>query len=332
MKPNQTNLKLLKAHFVVAQSCAQLVSPEIAASREDFSKPTGARTALSASPKSLPTNARTRLSVLRKNRRGLRRFREILIECNSALLSQRLRRAALAITFFAALSLAEALHGQSFDAGSNGSLGDVVITTNTTLKLPDDGKLHFKNLTVNSGVTLSFNRNVHNTPVFILSQSNVVVDGTISVDGANLTVNTGGLGGPGGFDGGKPGFGAEVPPGFGYGPGGGPAGRNSCNQVAGDAMSGSYGSQLNALSGSTYGNTLLIPMVGGSGPFDYITMGGMFTILKVRDELQSYADPGWYDNPPGTLSIAASASDLQRDAIDVNAAPKGDAGARTRYG
>lgn len=175
------------------------------------------------------------------------------------------RRPASAIVFLTVLGLAGRLHGQSFDAGSNGSLGDVVITTNTTLNLPDDGKLHFRNLTVNSGITLSFNRNTHNTPVFILSQSNVVVDGTINVDGGTRTVNTGGLGGPGGFDGGKPGFGAEVPPGFGYGPGGSPAGRNDCSQVAGSALGGSYGTQQGGPSGSTYGNTLLIPMVGGSG-------------------------------------------------------------------
>lgn len=39
-----------------------------------------------------------------------------------------------------------------------------------------------------------------------------------------------------------------------------------------------------------------IPMVGGKGPYDYITMGGMFTIIKIRDELTSYNDPGWYKN------------------------------------
>jgi len=40
----------------------------------------GARTALSASPKSLLKNTRTRLSALRKNRGGLRRFGQILID------------------------------------------------------------------------------------------------------------------------------------------------------------------------------------------------------------------------------------------------------------
>lgn len=60
-----------------------------------------------------------------------------------------------------------------------------------------------------------------------------------------------------------------------------------------------------------------IPMVGGQGPHDYITMGGMFTILKVRDELDSYDDPGWYENPPGTQATVATADDLTKDGITV---------------
>ncbi len=58
-----------------------------------------------------------------------------------------------------------------------------------------------------------------------------------------------------------------------------------------------------------------IPMVGGKGKHDVITMGGMFTVLKVREQLASYDDPGWYDNPPGTLAEAASKEDLARDGI-----------------
>ena len=45
-----------------------------------------------------------------------------------------------------------------------------------------------------------------------------------------------------------------------------------------------------------------IPMLGAKGKHDYITMGGMFTVLKVRDGLTSYDDPGWYRHPPGTLA------------------------------
>ena len=56
-----------------------------------------------------------------------------------------------------------------------------------------------------------------------------------------------------------------------------------------------------------------IPMVGAYGPFGYITMGGMFTLLKVREHLASYDDPGWYEYPPGTVSDLASKEELQRD-------------------
>jgi FtsP/CotA-like multicopper oxidase with cupredoxin domain len=61
-----------------------------------------------------------------------------------------------------------------------------------------------------------------------------------------------------------------------------------------------------------------IPMVGGKGPYDTITMGGMFTIVKVRDELQDdTADPGWYQAPPGTVAMPAKPEDLKRDGVEV---------------
>ena len=48
-------------------------------------------------------------------------------------------------------------------------------------------------------------------------------------------------------------------------------------------------------------NTL--PMMLGAGPFGNLEMGGMFTVVKVRDRLpQGYADPGWYEHPPGTVA------------------------------
>jgi manganese oxidase len=56
-----------------------------------------------------------------------------------------------------------------------------------------------------------------------------------------------------------------------------------------------------------------LPMVGMQGKHDYIDMGGMFTVLKVRENLTSYADPGWYENPPGTLASLASNDELLRD-------------------
>jgi manganese oxidase len=60
-----------------------------------------------------------------------------------------------------------------------------------------------------------------------------------------------------------------------------------------------------------------IPMVGAQGPYDYITMGGMFTLLKVRDQVTNYEDPGWYPQPPNTMAQAASLVDIARDGIVV---------------
>ena len=45
-------------------------------------------------------------------------------------------------------------------------------------------------------------------------------------------------------------------------------------------------------------NTL--PMMTGKGPYGPIEMGGMFTILKVRDDIADYKDPGFYRAPKGT--------------------------------
>lgn len=48
-------------------------------------------------------------------------------------------------------------------------------------------------------------------------------------------------------------------------------------------------------------NTL--PMMTGTGPFGPIEMGGMFTVVKVRENLTSYdEDPGWYEYPEGTVA------------------------------
>jgi manganese oxidase len=61
-----------------------------------------------------------------------------------------------------------------------------------------------------------------------------------------------------------------------------------------------------------------LPMRGGPGPFSYIDMGGMFTILKVRDE-PDRADPnGWYAHPPGTVAGPATAQQLAADGIELS--------------
>ena len=45
-----------------------------------------------------------------------------------------------------------------------------------------------------------------------------------------------------------------------------------------------------------------VAMVGGQGPFAKIDMGGMMTVLKVRPDITSYQDPGWYDHPHETVA------------------------------
>jgi hypothetical protein len=49
-------------------------------------------------------------------------------------------------------------------------------------------------------------------------------------------------------------------------------------------------------------NTL--PMMTGSGPFGSIEMGGMFSVVKIRDGLarDDYKDPGPYKHPQGTVA------------------------------
>ncbi len=63
-----------------------------------------------------------------------------------------------------------------------------------------------------------------------------------------------------------------------------------------------------------------IPMLGGEGQFGYIEMGGMFTVFKVREGISSYADPGWYKHPEGTVADVATDEELKRDDVEL---PKG---------
>jgi hypothetical protein len=49
-----------------------------------------------------------------------------------------------------------------------------------------------------------------------------------------------------------------------------------------------------------------VPMMTGTGPFGSVGMGGMFTLLKVREGLTSYEDPGWYKYPQGTSATKVS--------------------------
>ena len=60
-----------------------------------------------------------------------------------------------------------------------------------------------------------------------------------------------------------------------------------------------------------------ITMMGGEGPHGTIDMGGMFTLIKIRDRLTGDADPGWYQSPAGELATEATADELARDGITI---------------
>jgi FtsP/CotA-like multicopper oxidase with cupredoxin domain len=57
-----------------------------------------------------------------------------------------------------------------------------------------------------------------------------------------------------------------------------------------------------------------ISMLGGDGPFGPIDMGGMFTLLKIRDRLPGDGDPGWY-RPRTDVAGEATDDELARDGI-----------------
>ncbi|HEY3803446.1 MAG TPA: copper oxidase [Kofleriaceae bacterium] len=55
-----------------------------------------------------------------------------------------------------------------------------------------------------------------------------------------------------------------------------------------------------------------VAMMSANGPYGTIDMGGMFTLLKIRDRLDK--EPGWYSAP--TTATEATADDLRRDGIE----------------
>jgi hypothetical protein len=59
-----------------------------------------------------------------------------------------------------------------------------------------------------------------------------------------------------------------------------------------------------------------LPMRGTQGPFSYIDMGGMFTVLKVRDKPAPADAKGWFKHPAGTVAGPADPGRMKADGID----------------
>lgn len=203
---------------------------------------------------------------------------------------------------FAALLAATCVltaHAQTFNSGSTGADGALNPTVNTEIQLPESGILNYTSINIPTGVTVSFRRNTLNTPVVLLVQGNVTVAGRIHVNasggadvgsaGNGVQADDGnpGLGGPGGFDGGR-GGGIAVGTrrgGTGLGPGGGQGGAERVQYHLGTGANAGYasvgihgrGNDTNGLGsccgslvreaagGSAYGSNLILPLIGGSG-------------------------------------------------------------------
>lgn len=74
-------------------------------------------------------------------------------------------------------------------------------------------------------------------------------------------------------------------------------------KLAPDAMAmGSRGMAMGGMEMPMPDNTLM--MMTGTGPFGPIEMGGMFTVMKIREGLarDDYSDPGPYKYPEGTIA------------------------------
>jgi hypothetical protein len=89
--------------------------------------------------------------------------------------------------------------------------------------------------------------------------------------------------------------------------------------VPGYMVMGDKGGSMGGMQMPLPENTL--PMMAGSGPFGDIEMGGMFTVIKVREGLArgDYRDPGWYRHPAGT--VAREWTGALPDAPSAPAAP-----------
>lgn len=114
---------------------------------------------------------------------------------------------------------------------------------------------HYSEVFIAPGATVTFKNHKNNPPVVWLVQGNVEIQGTINLRGENAGVNLPETkGGPGGFRGGRP----APNLGHGFGPGGG-------RYYSGNGRGGSYGSIAPNDDGPTYGNPLILPLIGGSG-------------------------------------------------------------------
>jgi hypothetical protein len=204
------------------------------------------------------------------------------------------------------ISAITTMSAHAFNSGSTGADGAFSPTVNTEIALPPSGVLNYSSINIPVGVTVTFKKNTANTPAFLLVSGDATIAGRISIigsdgkatgiygDGALADDGIPGVGGPGGYDGGRGGHdapqagtpGALRIGGSGLGPGGGIGGTEAAdgctvagggyykaNAVGGGYATGAYQNgatshcpSLNPVAlGKAYGSALLQPLIGGSG-------------------------------------------------------------------
>ena len=187
------------------------------------------------------------------------------------------RWGAMVALLFSLLCTAATVQAQNnFSSGSTGADGAFAPTTTQSIAVPDSGVFNFTTVNIPSNVTVTFTRNVSNKSLTILASGDVVIAGTINLDGKTGSTNgNGGQGGPGGFNGGAGGYGFDQS--FsgvsGEGPGGGGGGFGSTTTTQpGTGAGGGYGVAGSTGGGTSpgpagpkYGAVTILPLVGGSG-------------------------------------------------------------------
>ena len=183
----------------------------------------------------------------------------------------------------AALSLfcaAVTLQAQNnFSSGSTGADGAFSPTVSASVAVPESGVFNYTTVNIPVGVTITYTRSSTNKPLTILASGDVVIAGTINIDGKPFNANgLGGLGGPGGFNGGTGGYGFDqsfsgVPGDGPSGGGGGIGGATVTGTNIGDGGGGGYGlaggngagGTNGGIGGPRFGAVTILPLIGGSG-------------------------------------------------------------------
>lgn len=193
---------------------------------------------------------------------------------------------ALRLTFAIGIALANLAAYAALNIPSDGSDGDLIITNDTVIDLSqavtgnwdadnsaNAGKgiydatkwavvFKYSSVTIQSGATVTFKNHPSHAPVVWLVGGDVIIDGTLSLNGQGYqTAPALPEPGPGGFRGGSGYFTSGVGHGAGFGPGGGSR-RNSAYSTIGSG--GSYGT-VGGYGPATYGNPSVLPLLGGSG-------------------------------------------------------------------